>query len=139
MANNVKDYLGRVYRTNEFINTKEDQLNYLRDMSVKTTSIINASGVRNSSNENKKEIILCKIVDLEQDLLTEINTVIDLNKEVSGAIKRVEDPDYRLILECRYLNHLTWSNIAEQLGFTPQWVNVLHNRALKELEEKQII
>ena len=139
MANNVKDYLGRVYRANEFINTKEDQLNYLRDMSVKTTSIINASGVRNSSNENKKEIILCKIVDLEQDLLTEINTVIDLNKEVSGAIKRVEDPDYRLILECRYLNHLTWSNIAEQLGFTPQWVNVLHNRALKELEEKQII
>lgn len=134
MTKEVKEYLGKIYRTNEFINAKECEISQLRDLSVKTTMVFNGSGVKNKSHENKKELIICKIVDLEQTLLDDINNVVDLSREIYDIIERVKDPDYRLLLEYRYLIGLTWDSIAEKMGFTTQWINVLHKRALNEVE-----
>ncbi len=134
MTKEVKEYLGKIYRTNEFINAKECEITKLRELAVKTTTTFNANGVKNKSYDNKKELIICKIVDLEQTLLDDIDDIVYLSKEIYDVIKNVKDPDYRLLLEYRYLNGLTWDSISENMGFTTQWINVLHKRALNEVE-----
>lgn len=137
MQSIMKDYLGQAYRENELIHAKENQILYLHDLSEKTTALhFNESGIRNQSNDNKKENIICKIVDLEDELLDDIKNIVDSSEEIMHIIKNVQNPDYRLLLQYRYLNFKTWAEIADEMHFTTQWINVLHHRALQELDKK---
>lgn len=50
-----KNYLSQVYRANELMDSKENQILYLRDITEKTNTVFNASGVKNKNLENKKK------------------------------------------------------------------------------------
>ena len=48
---------------------------------------------------------------------------------------QISDNTEKLILKYRYIEFLTWEEIAVKLGFTFQWVHVLHKKALNNFEK----
>ena len=134
---NAKQYLRQVRRLDNTVNTKLEQVEMLRAMTTRMTANLTADKVQESNIPDKISTLICKIVDLEKEIINDINKLIDLKTEVMRKIDSIQNDDYRLLLTLRYLNFKTWEQIAVEMKFTFQWVHELHKRALIEFEKVQ--
>ena len=134
---NAKQYLRQVRRLDNIVNAKLEQVEVLRAMTTRITANLTTDKVQESNIPDKITILICKIVDLEKEIINDINKLIDLKTEVMRKIDSIQNDDYRLLLTLRYLNFKTWEQIAVEMEFTFQWVHELHKRALIEFEKVQ--
>jgi len=63
----AKEYLQQYRNADREINAKLDQIHRLRELATKTTTVLTPDKVQ-TSQENKTEIIVAKIVDLENEV-----------------------------------------------------------------------
>ena len=132
----AREYLQQVYRLNELINSNLAELEELRALATSITpGDISQDKVQSNPQNDKTGNIVAKIVDLKATVNNEIDEYVDIKKEVRTKIMFVPDNTERLILKYRYLQFLTWEQIAVKLNYTFQWVHVLHKRALKSFEK----
>ena len=66
---------------------------------------------------------------------SDIDSLVDLKAEITARINAVENTDYRLILERRYLCWATWPEIAVELNFSTRRMFQLHDLALEEIQK----
>jgi len=92
----AKEYLGQAYRIDQRINSKLEQVTTLREASKKATATLSPSPRSASPDLHSMESILVKIFDLEREINGDIDTLVDLKREIMCAIKRVENPEYQL-------------------------------------------
>lgn len=52
-------------------------------------------------------------------------------------IHAIENPDHEFILELRYINGLTWEEIADEMGYSVRHVHRLHEKALEEFADME--
>ena len=74
-----------------------------------------------------------KIVDLQAEINRDIDTLVDLKREIVSVIKQVENLEYQTLLEKRYLCFRTWEQIAVDMGYDLRWLYRLQRRALSEV------
>ena len=55
--------------------------------------------------------------------------------EAMGHIDALPDPGQRAVMAYRYLNGLSWKEIARRMNFSQDWVKHVHGRALREMEK----
>lgn len=60
-----------------------------------------------------------------------IDRMAALQLELSKVIERVPDADYRELLELRYIDRLSWSEIGRRMGYERETVCRKHGRALR--------
>ena len=71
-----------------------------------------------------------RIIDLQNEINQDIDTLVDLKMELRSVIEAVDGTEYRLILEERYLNWKSWEQLAVSLGYTLRHLHRLHREAL---------
>ena len=74
-----------------------------------------------------------RIVEIKRELDREIDRQADLRTRVEAAIRGLSDPKLRDLIRYRYVDGMTWEQIAVELDFTYQWVCALHGRALDQI------
>lgn len=84
---------------------------------------------------NRVQDAVEKIGEVESHISREIVEQCAVRDEIASTIAAVPDETMRLLLQLRYMDGLTWEEIAVKMHYTYQWVCVLHGRALKELIE----
>lgn len=126
----VKEYLGQAYRIDRRINSKLEQIASLRELAMKATSTLTDAPRNPNRNIHSMESIIAKMLDLENEINMDIDTLIDLKCEIVKVIKRIENPEYQTLLELRYLCFKTWEQIAVDMGYSMQNAFKLHDRAL---------
>ena len=85
---------------------------------------------------NKVEKCVLGIMELEEEILDEIEEIKSLESENGKIIAAfVQDPNYKRILELRYLSYKRWEEIAVSMGYTFRWTQMLHARALQQLKD----
>ena len=131
----AKDYLSQAYRIDQSINSKIEQIQSLRALALKASSVLAPTPVSGTRSVHRLEEIVTKIADMEDEINADIDNLVDLKHEISVAIKAVPSPEHRLLLELRYLCFKDWTGISSELNLDMRWVHRLHNRALKEIEE----
>ena len=133
----AKQYLRQAYRLNELINSDIQELEQLKALS-RSISSPNLSGMPSGSRKQEAPFVnaIMKIVDLEKVINAEIDRLVDLKKEIRDKLFQIKDKNERLILQNRYLLFHTWEQIAEELNFTPQWVQEIHKRALENFSQQ---
>lgn len=131
---NAKQYLRQLRRLNNIVQSKLDQVETLKSLAQKITYVPKNIKVQESIPEDKMTEIISKIVDLQKELETDINNLLDLKLKITHQINSLDNDDYKLLLMLRYLNFKTWEEIAVEMGYTYQWIHVLHGRALKYFE-----
>lgn len=127
----AKKYLEQVRYIDKAIDSKLEQLYRLKDEATRATSYLNDMPRSSSPSLQHMEGVVVKIIDLERDINSSIDKLVDLKAEAMKAIGEMANPEERLILELRYLCYKSWSEIAYRLGCGESNVFKLHGRALK--------
>lgn len=84
-------------------------------------------------NIHRMEDIIVKIMDLEEEVNKDIDALVDLKMDITHLIKFVDNHEYQIILEQRYLCFKTWEQISVDMGYSIQHTFRLHDKALKEV------
>ena len=53
--------------------------------------------------------------------------------QIEQIIKRMEDERFRRLLWFRYIDGMTWEAIADEMDMSSQWVQKLHQKALRQI------
>lgn len=129
----AKEYLRQAYLLDQRIEAKLAQLQSLRELALKCTSVITGMPHGPNRGESKLENTLIKIVDMQTEINDDIDRLVDLKQEISTAIEALPDPQEQSVLLKRYLRYMSWAQIAEDLDYSIQHIYRLHWRALKNL------
>lgn len=131
----AKEYLNQAHHIDRCINSGLEQIASLRGLAVKATQTFSDMPGSPNRNIHKTEDIILKIVDMEDDLKRSMERLVDLKAEIMSVIAKVEDAEYRTLLELRYLCFKTWEQIAVEMGYELRWVYRLHQKALDAASE----
>lgn len=132
---NAKEYLGQAFLMEKQVESKLQQIAALRSVAEGLNQCIQSETVSHSRNVSAMQDTVCKIIEAEQELNTEIDALVDLKSEIKGTIDQVRKVTYRLILEKRHLSFLKWEQIAADLGYTVRCLQIRHREALKVVQE----
>lgn len=127
----VIEYLEQAHRLREYIMVKEEQLASLREAAERIVPRGIGGEIGKSGHYgNAKEDILCKVMDLESELVRDIGRMIDSMRRVKRAVEAVEDKTMRMVLELRYLNYKTWEQISDIMCYSERHIYRLHMQAV---------
>lgn len=130
----AKEYLSQAYRIDQRINSKLEQIVSLRALATKATSTLSDTPPSGTRNVHSMEDTIAKMVDLENEINVDIDTLVDLKREFVFIIKKISNPEYQTLLELRYLCFKTWEQIAVDMGYDLRYIHKLHGKALENCE-----
>ena len=110
---NIKDYFESAYRIDHRINSKFEQLASYNALATRATSTL--SGLPGGGTKNVHRM------------------------EITHLIEKLEKPEYRLVLELRYLCMKSWEQISVELGYNNRHVRRMRDEAVCELEKKYFL
>lgn len=126
-----KEYLMQAYRLENEIKIEKEKLETMRSLLTSITS----PGYEEHYNPNRGTDapyvqLLEKAFDIEEKIATKLTRLLELRTDIENAIDRNENKDERLVLIYRYLNHMSWSEIADEMYADKSSVRRWHDRAL---------
>ena len=127
-----KAWLGRYRQLDQRIGQLAEEISLWRSRAQKITP--SYEGQPRGGGEDRLQSAVEMILQLEKEADREIDALVGLKGEIHRAIRTVEDPTLRLLLEYRYIHGLTWEQVAERMGYDQRWVYRLHGKALNCLE-----
>ena len=127
----AKEYLYQAYRIDQRIESKMRQVQRLRDQAQSANQTIHDMPRATSPNTHSLESILVNIFDLECEINEDIDALVDLKRDIVRRIKRIDNPEYQLILEQRYLCFRRWEQIAVDLECSTRHLFRIHDAALE--------
>lgn len=132
----AKKYLKRIQICDDKINAKLAEIDDLYDLATRITPYMrDNAGASSGGNQDKLGNAVAKIADLKAEANREIDTLIDLKREISAKLDRLENPDHRKVLRLRYISNYTFEMIAMEMNYSYRGVCYLHGRALTAFEK----
>lgn len=127
----AKEYLSQAYRLDQRINSNIEEVSRLREMASSISSPSWGEKVQASRN-TEAPFVRCleKIVDLENTINAEIDTLVCLKKQIRTVIEAVPNLDERLVLRYRYIHNCTWEQIGNELCADARTIRRWHGEAL---------
>jgi hypothetical protein len=125
----AKEYLQQAYYIDSEIDCKLAQVMVLRQTAAKATSAMSITP-GGGYDVHRMEATIVRMVDLEAEINGDIDRLVDLKREIAAKIKAVERPEYRIVLERRYLCYESWEQIAVDLGYDIRHIYRIHGEAL---------
>ena len=95
----VLEVLSQAHLLDLRIRIRLEQLDSLNSLAVKATTTYGNEPVSGTRDIHKREDIICKIVDLQNEINAEIDRLVDMKREIKIMIEAVPFVDGRTILE----------------------------------------
>lgn len=129
----AKEYLSQAYRLDQRITSKIEMLDSLNDLARKATSTLSGMPNNPSRSVSPMEDVICKIVDLQDEINGDVDTLINLKRDIARNIKTVDNIEYQMILEKRYISNKSWPEIAVELSYNLRHLYRMHDEALTKV------
>ena len=126
----AKEFLSQAFCLEQRIQSKLEQIASLRSLATQVRQAFGSEPVSHTRNVTAMQDTVGKILEAEEELNQQIDELVEIKLEIGRVIERVENIQLRLILEKRYLSYQTWDTIAEDLGYSPRWMQVKQQEAL---------
>ena len=106
------------------IDTDVEELKRLRRLSVSISSADPSKEFVSGGPriQCKFSYIVEQIIDLENKIKEEIREYIAETTRIREAINQVENPTYKAFLKYRYLENMTYNQIAEKMGYSERQI-----------------
>ena len=130
----AKEYLSQAKFLDQRINSKIQQVAALNDLATKATSTLTGMPHNPNHATSTMEETITKIIDLQAEINQDIDTLVDLKRDLSATIKAVGNTEYQTVLEKRYLCFQSWEQIAVEMGYDLRWLYRIHGKALDEVQ-----
>ena len=128
---NAKEYLSQAKYLDARINSKIKQVEQLNYLATSATSVLTGMPHNPNKATSKMADIVGKIVDLQAEINHDIDTLVDLKRDIGVLIKAIPNVEYQTLLEKRYLCFQSWEQISVDLSFSMQHTFRMHDAALK--------
>lgn len=130
----AKSYLLQVERLDARIDNKLIERQQWRDIALGITSNIGGERVQSSGGQQKMSEAIEKCLDMEKEINSLIDELIETKKKVIDTIEKIYSPTEYKILHMRYIQHISLKDIAIKLNREYSWVTTTHGRALKSVQ-----
>ena len=133
---NAVGFLSQARHIDVQINSKLEELYSLKAMAEKVTTTYQSDMVDGSRDVHKREGIICKIIDLQNEINSNIDQLVDLKISIRQIIESLPDMEGRTVLNLRYVRLLKWQEVADTMGYSLRRVHNFHDRAIQYLESE---
>lgn len=130
----AKEELGQLYRMKESIDCLIERRQQAQDLAYKITAC-NDGMPKGSTGGDKISSTAVKTAQLTEEINQKMADYEAMQAKIAGKIGLLENRDYRLLLELRYLNFNPWHVIAWKMSYDERHIYRLHNQALKKYAE----
>ena len=136
LVKDPKAYLMRGWNIRNRVEAKQQRIGYWRSVAESVTAEVKQDGgFGNSYPKSKIESCAVKIADLQAELNEDAQELIEIEKSVQEAIKLIPDVgNVRFMLELRYLNYLSWEEVAVAIGYSERNLHYHHKNALEQIK-----
>ena len=75
-----------------------------------------------------------KVLEIDEEINREIDELQIVRQEIRAALNQLEDENLKLLMEYRYIDGLTWEQIAVKMDISWRWSIKLHGKALGKIK-----
>ena len=105
------------------------------DISLGITANMEGERVQSSGAKSKMANAVEKCVDMEAEIDSLVDKLIDVKKEVIQTIEQVDSPIEYNVLHMRYIQYMSLQEIADHYNRDYGWATTTHGRALKSVRK----
>lgn len=131
----AQEFLRQVRKLDLQITNKLIEQQQWKDIALGITANMDGERVQASGAKSKMANAVEKCVDMEAEIDSLIDKLIDTKKEVIQAIEQLDSPTEYDVLHRRYIQFLSLQEIADHYRKDYGWATTTHGRALKSLQE----
>lgn len=131
----AKEYLNQVKKLDLQIRNKMIEKQQWKDIALGITANMDGERVQSSGAKSKMADAINKCVDMEAEIDSLVDKLIDTKKEVIQTIERLDSPTEYDILHKRYIQFMSLQEIADHYNRDYGWVTTTHGRALKGVQQ----
>ena len=130
----TKEYLNRAYVLNKKIKKDKEIIANLKDAAMNTSANVSDERVQTSApTGSRMSTFVEMIVERENSVNKQEQELKVVRDEITTEINKITDIKQRLVLQLRYLDYYSWSNIAGVLCCSESLVYKIHSDGLKNL------
>lgn len=130
-----KEYLEQLTEADNAIRRKRQRLETLRTVATNLSIEYESEAVQRTRVLSPLENIMAKIIDLEREIETDVNFLVDLKAEAWEQLDRLTDERYKQLLWLKYAERKTWKEIGTALEYTDRYARMLQPHALRSFEQ----
>lgn len=131
----AKEFLKQVEKLDSQIKNKLIEQQQWRDIALGITANMDGERVQSSGAKSKMGNAVERCVDMEQEIDSLVDKLIDTKKEVIQAIERLPSATEYNLLHLRYIQYIPLIEIADMWNTEYTNVTTAHGRALKSLQK----
>lgn len=125
-------YLSRYRRLNQRIDRLLEEQSRWRERALKITPTLSqAPGGGGSGSPIERP--MDKVLEIDVEINREIDTLQTIRQEIRETLNQLEDESLKLLMEYRYIDGMTWEQIAVKMHYSYMQICRLHGRALKTI------
>lgn len=129
----AKDYLKQLEKLDTIINNKLVEKEQWKAVAMGVTANSEGERVQSSSRPSKMADAIDKCVDMEREIDSLVDKLVDMKHDVTSVIEQLNATEYD-VLHKRYVQYLSYTEIADAKGRDYNWVTTVHGRALKNVQ-----
>ena len=131
-----KEELKDIYYLDSRIESKIRQLEQLNALKTCVGALDYSKDRIQTSTTNSTEDRLIRIIDLEHNINSDIDDLINMKNEARKVISKLKGVE-RTVLEMRYFEAMKWEEIAFRLGDEVRQIYRFHGKGLSDLQRCQ--
>ena len=131
----VTEYLNQAYWLEHLIESREEDINQMRELSMSVSAVQFAENTCQSDNNNARFVkLLNKIDEYKMELLDEMDLLMRLKAQIRTAINTVPSLRGQAVLQRRHIQNQSWDLIAEKLSVSRSTVIRWYKDAAAEVK-----
>lgn len=130
----AKSFLRQTEKLDAQIQNKMIERQQWRDMALGITANMSGDRVQSSGSQSKMADAIDRCVDMEAEIDSLVDKLIDTKREVIATIEQLDSPTEYNVLHMRYIQYKTLQEIADKYGKDYGWATTCHGRALKNVQ-----
>lgn len=134
----AKEYLRQYVQIEREIGRLLEERQRWIDLATRITPAYSDAPKGGQSGNGKIPAAVERIAEQEEKIDAKIAELVGLQREIERLLNEVKNPDYRLLLELRYLQEMTWEQIAERMHYSWRHIVRLHGKALLQMQDVMV-
>ena len=130
----AKEYLLQISKIDRLVENKIAELEHWQAIATGTTTFSDGDRVQSTGNKHKMEDAIIKCIEINNEINSEIDRLVDTRKEVISTIERLKPSEYD-VLHKIYVQNKDFQEIATAKKMSYSWVTTKHGRALASLQK----
>lgn len=129
----AKDYLKQIEKLDTLIQNKLAEKARWKDIALGITTNTEGERVQSSGSQQKMADAINRCIDIEHEIDSVVDSMVDLKKEIIQTIEQLNPTEYD-VLHKRYIQNMTFDEVAEAKRKSKSWATTVHGRALQSVQ-----